>query len=312
MIQFAAVENSDVKEGRINEHHKPVMLNEVLQYLKPAEGMVVVDGTMGLGGHAAQILPYLGSSGRYIGIDQDQSSLETAKINLQHFETPITFIHENFRYVDRVLEELGVKNIDGMIFDLGLSSFQLDNPERGFSLRSDGPLDMRLDQNNPVCAYDLINSLSEKELINVLQNYGEERWSKMIARRLVNERNKNPLETTKQLRQLIMRAMPSGRARQKIHPATRTFQALRIAVNRELEALEEVIPKIIPYLKTGGRLLIISFHSLEDRIVKNMFKDFLKEEKLEILTKKPIVPTDQEIEENPRSRSAKLRVAEKI
>ena len=221
-------------------------------------------------------------------------------------------IQSDFRSIDQILEKEGIQKVDGMLFDLGISSYQLENPQRGFSLKLEGPLDMRMDKKSYISAYDLVNSLSEQEIASILRNFGQERWHNRIARYLVQQREKNPIESTKDLSDTVLKAIPHRYKNQRIHPATRTFQAFRIAVNRELEALEMVMGKCIRYLKVGARLCVISFHSLEDKIVKEKFRYFAKEETLKLITKKPLRPTEHEIEENPRARSARLRVAEKI
>ena len=291
--------------------HAPVMNREVLEYLNLRPGQCVVDCTLGLGGHALGIAEKIGSEGCLIGIDRDNESLQMAKEALKAFPGISHFVYEDFRHFDEILKRLGIAEIDGILFDLGISSFQLENPERGFGIKTDGPLDMRMDQHSYISAYDLVNSLSENEISSILRNFGEERWHKRIARRLVQEREKKPFESTQELSQAVLRAMPY-RSKERIHPATRTFQAFRIAVNRELEALDAVLTKCIAYLRKGGRICVISFHSLEDRIVKNKFRDFSKAGQLKLIFKKPLRPNEEEILNNSRSRSARLRAAERI
>ena len=295
-----------------NVPHIPVMLQEVIEYLKPELGDVFIDGTVGLGGHAKAIAQIIGPSGRLIAVDKDKQSLQIAREALKDLSTPCNFIYDDFRNIDTILGQLKIRQVDGILLDLGISSFQLDNPQRGFSFRFEGPLDMRMDQDNQFSASDLINSLSEKEIDSILKEYGEERWHHRIARYLVAERKKGPIQTTEQLSKIVLRAMPHGRSWQKIHPATRTFQALRIAVNKELENLQTVLDKCVEVLKVGGRMGVISFHSLEDRIVKWKFRQFAEDGKFRIMTKKPLKPSSIEEIQNPRARSACFRVAERV
>ncbi|MCD4779333.1 MAG: 16S rRNA (cytosine(1402)-N(4))-methyltransferase RsmH [Candidatus Omnitrophica bacterium] len=288
------------------------MLQEALTYLNPQPEGIFVDGTLGLGGHSRAILQQIGPKGRLIGLDCDASAIEIAKKNLIDFNNQCLFIHSNYRDLCKQLQARQIKQIDGLLVDLGLSSFQIDDPERGFSLRSMGPLDMRMDQSEQFSAFDLIHSLSEKELDSILDNFGQERWHHRIARLLVAQRSKQPIETTQDLTRIVLSALPAKRNRQKIHPATRTFQAIRIAVNRELESLEALLKESEFLLKKGGRIAVISFHSLEDRIVKNVFRDWGKEGKYQVLLKKPLRPTEEEVKQNPRARSARLRAVERI
>jgi len=292
--------------------HIPVMPEEVLKYLRLKTGSCIVDSTVGTGGHAFKILQKIGPKGYLICIDRDVDSLAFAEERLKGFTGSCSFIHQDFRHIDSILDDLGAHEVDGMIFDLGISSYQLENAQRGFSLQSEGPLDMRMDQNSYISAYDLVNSLSEREIASILKVFGQERFCNRIAHCLVKQRARNPIASTQELTNTVLKAVPHTYKRQRIHPATRTFQAFRIAVNRELEALDVALDKCIPYLKKGARLCIISFHSLEDRIVKEKFRYFSKEHKLKIITKKPLRASEKEINENPRSRSARLRVAEKI
>jgi len=290
--------------------HVSVLSKEVLELLRPEKGNVALDSTLGSGGHTEKILKLIGSEGKLIGIDKDNEALERTKKRFAKSSASCEFIHEDFRNIDKVLEGLGIKHIDAALFDLGLSSEQLEDPERGFSFKEDGPLDMRFDRmETRLCAYDFVNHLTEKEIAQILYKFGEERHSRRIARGIVYARKKKPIATTKELADLVLRSTSRGHGWQKIHPATRAFQALRIAVNQELFALEEALDKAIGFLKGGGRICVISFHSLEDRIVKNKFKKLAHEGTIEILTKKPICPTEEEVKENPRARSAKLRAA---
>jgi len=291
--------------------HIPVMQKEVLEHLNLLPGSCVVDCTLGAGGHALEILKTIGQNGQYVGIDRDGESLEYAKERLKNFSSQCRFVKSDFRHVDEVLASLKIFEIDGILLDLGISSYQLENPERGFSIKSEGPLDMRMDQESYISAYDLVNSLPEKEISSILKNFGEERWHHRIAAYLVRERARNPIETTRDLREVVLKAIPRRFQNEKIHPATRTFQAFRIAVNRELEALEMTLEKGVEYLKDKARICVISFHSLEDRIVKEKFRNFSKSGTLRLITKKPLEPSAEEAGRNPRARSAKLRVAER-
>lgn len=291
--------------------HIPVMLNEVIEYLQPKPGHIIVDGTLGLGGHAEVIADIIGPQGQLIGIDRDAQALEQARENLKKYRDRCHFVHRDYRYMDKILETLNIQKVDGVLLDLGLSSFQLDNPERGFSFRNDGPLDMRMDQDSPLSAFDLVNSLSEKEISSILKEFGQERWHQRIARYVVHQRSQKPIETTKELSDIVLRAMPHGKKREKIHPATRTFQAVRIAVNRELEGLEEALDKCTDVLKIGARIAVIAFHSLEDRIVKQKFRSLAKCGNLNLVVKKPLRPGEGEAGVNPRARSARLRIAER-
>lgn len=288
------------------------MREEIARYLNLNPGKVVLDCTVGLGGHAQEILKMITPNGRLIGVDRDADSLSAAENNLKNFGGFYTLVKDDFRHLDRILENLKVQNIDGILFDLGISSFQLDNPRRGFSIREDGPLDMRMDKDSYISAYDLVNSLSETEISGILKNFGQERWHNRIAHYMVQQRNRSPIATTKELSDLVIKAVGYKYSEQKIHPATRTFQAFRIAVNRELESLDMALDKAISFLNKGGRICVISFHSLEDKIVKEKFRYFARENVLKIITKKPLRPTEEEIADNSRSRSARLRVAERI
>lgn len=293
-------------------YHVPVMRNEVVKYLNLKPGMCIVDGTLGLGGHAYEILKAIGHSGHLIGVDRDAESLALAKERLKEFADNCHFIQSDFRNLDAVLSQLNIQEVDGILLDLGISSYQLENSERGFSIKAEGPLDMRMDKHSYISAYDLVNSLSEKEISSILKNFGEERWHQRIARFIIKEREKSPIESTSDLSRVILRAVPRRFQNQKIHPSTRTFQAFRIAVNRELEALETILDKCVSLLKNQARICVISFHSLEDRIVKEKFRQFAGKGSLRPVEKKPVYPTEEEMSANPRSRSAKLRIAERI
>lgn len=293
--------------------HKPVMCKEVIEFLNLRPGLTIVDATVGLGGHALKILEKIFPDGRLIGIDRDADSLLIAKENLKKFIGNVDLVHADFRHIDKVLSGLNIKKIDGILFDLGVSSYQLNFQERGFSFRYDAPLDMRMDKTSYISAYDLVNNLTEKEISDILWSFGQERWHNRIAKFVVKERSRYPVATTSQLRDIILKAIPykfSGS--QRIHPATRTFQALRIAVNRELEALTEALTCVPELLKKGSAICAISFHSLEDRIVKYNFKENALNGLYRIITKKPLQPAEDEVADNPRARSAKMRAAGKI
>ncbi len=294
--------------------HVPVMLREVLDFLKLAPGQTIVDATLGTGGHALEILKRITPKGRLIGIDRDENSLNLCRQRLSEFKDNTEFVHANFVDLDQVLNNLGIENIDGIVFDLGISSYQLQDAQRGFSFQEEGPLDMRLDKSSYICAYDLVNNLNENEISAMLWNFGQERWHNRIAHLLVQERRNEPICTTKQLANLVMRAIPHRyrRSYYRIHPATRTFQAVRIAVNRELEILESAIKKAVDILRKQARICVISFHSLEDRAIKHTFRALKADGLIDIITAKPLTPGSGEIEANPSSRSSKFRVAERI
>lgn len=283
--------------------HVAVLFQEVITALAPRDGGRYIDGTIGAGGHAAGILEASAPNGRLLGLDADPSALAIAAQNLARFGDRALLVHSNYDRLREVAAANGFVPVDGIVLDLGLSSIQLADTQRGFSFTSDGALDMRMNPQEPTTAADLVNTLDEKSLADILFKFGEERASRRIARAIVAAR---PIHTAAQLARVIEQTM--GR-RGRLHPATRTFQALRIAVNRELERLEQVLPHIVEVLAPGGRVAIITFHSLEDRIVKNFFRS---SDRLRVLTKHPVRPTQAEIANNPRSRSAKLRIAEKI
>lgn len=294
--------------------HTPVMVKEVLDYLNLAAGKIIVDATIGTGGHSQAILERIQPHGKLIGIDRDKESLEVARKRLEKFCPDSHFVYGNFSEIGTILKNLKLKKIDGILFDLGVSSFQLEDLNRGFSFQHEGPLDMRLDKNSYISAYDLVNNLNEDEISTLIWNFGQERWHNRIAHLLVKEREKRPIATTLELANIVTRAVPYRyRYRHyRIHPATRTFQAVRIAVNRELENLETAISQAIKFLAQGARICVISFHSLEDRVVKLSFRKAAAEKVLNIITPKPLTTTEAEIKENPSSRSAKLRVAERL
>ena len=307
-------------------HHVSVLLNECIEALEIKSDGIYVDGTLGGAGHSKEICKHLEVSGQLIGIDQDIDAIEASKIKLASQKCQVKLIESNFSDVKRQLENNGVGLIDGMLLDLGVSSHQLDVPERGFSYMHDAPLDMRMDQEQKLTAYDVVNTYSQEELNNIIKQYGEDRWSKRISQFICEHRLQEPIKTTYELVEIIKKAVPKGARRDGPHPAKRTFQAIRIEVNNELGIIESTILDIVKLLKPGGRLCIITFHSLEDRIVKQTYKQLedpcicprefpvcmcKKESSIKIITRRPILPTDEEIAQNPRSRSAKLRVLEK-
>ena len=306
--------------------HKSVLLHETVDSLNIRPDGIYVDGTLGGGGHASLVCSRLGENGRLIGIDQDADAIAAATERLKPYGGRVTIVRNNYENIDTVLAELGISGVDGIYLDLGVSSYQLDTAERGFTYREDAPLDMRMDQRNAETAADIVNGYSEMELYRIIRDYGEDRFAKNIAKHIVRARQEKPLETTGELIEVIKAAIPAKIRATGGHPAKRTFQAIRIELNKELEVLEHSIDKMIGLLNPGGRLSIITFHSLEDRIVKNKFKenenpcvcppDFPvcmcgRKSRGRVVTRKPIVPTGQEIEENKRSKSSKLRVFEK-
>lgn len=292
--------------------HIPIMLKEVLDYLNLAPGKIIVDATIGTGGHSLAILERIMPGGRLIGIDRDKESSAISKERLRKFADAYDFVYGNFMDIDEILKSLNVESVDGILFDLGVCAFQLDNPERGFSFQYEGPLDMRMDRSSYISAYDLVNNLTEEEISSLLWNFGQERWHNRIARLLVKVREKHPIRTTLELSNIVLRAIPYKHRHYRIHPATRTFLGIRIAVNRELETLEVAIDKAIKLLSRTARICVISFHSLEDRVVKLKFRQAASFGLINIITPKPLIPTHSEVKVNPSSRSAKLRVAERL
>ncbi|MDD5097573.1 MAG: 16S rRNA (cytosine(1402)-N(4))-methyltransferase RsmH [Candidatus Omnitrophica bacterium] len=294
--------------------HIPAMLHEVVDHLALMPGQLIVDATLGTGGHSLEILKRITPGGKLIGIDRDEDSLNICRQRLSDFNGSFELVHANFVDLDQVLGKLGIDKIDGIIFDLGISTFQLKNAQRGFSFQEEGPLDMRLDKDSYISAYDLVNNLNESEISDMLWSFGQERWHNRIAHLMIQERKLAPITTTRQLADLVVKAIPHRyrRSHYRIHPATRTFQAVRIAVNRELEIIESAIKKAVAILKTQARICVISFHSLEDRAVKLTFRQLKAEGLINIITPKPLTPLFSEIEANPSSRSSKFRVAERI
>jgi 16S rRNA (cytosine1402-N4)-methyltransferase len=289
--------------------HLPVLLQEVIEYLKCQPAGIYVDGTVGSGGHAEAILERSSPTGKLIGLDWDEEAIQRARKKLALFGRRVELREKNFKDLRRVLELLSVQAVDGILLDLGVSTEQLEDRERGFSFRWEGPLDMRMSRETKIKAQDLLQRLSVSELSEILRQYGEERWANRIAKAIVRRRQTEPIHTTRELLQVLEKSLPRPFHRGRIHPATRTFQALRIAVNEELNNLQTFLDQCPDLLHPGGRLCIISFHSLEDRIVKDHFRRWAS---FRILTPKPVVPSSEEVFLNPRARSAKLRVAEKL
>lgn len=306
--------------------HVSVLYNEALEGLNIKKDGIYIDGTLGGAGHSKGILDRL-DTGKLIGIDQDINAINNAKKKLKEYEDKVILVHNNFKNIKSILKDLNIDAVDGVLLDLGVSSYQLDEASRGFSYMQDAPLDMRMDEFSKISAWDIVNNYSEEELNRIISEYGEERWSKRIAKFIVNERIDKSIDTTRELVSVIKKAIPKGARNDGPHPGKRTFQAIRIEVNKELSILKDAILDISSILHTKGRICIITFHSLEDRIVKNTFKYLYKDcicpteypicrcdkkREIKIITKKPIMPSQYEIETNPRARSAKLRIAQKI
>ena len=306
--------------------HKSVLLEETIEGLNIRPDGIYVDGTLGGAGHASEVCKRLSAKGRFIGIDQDQDAIIAAGERLAAYEQA-TIIRSNYCYMVPELARLGIHKVDGILLDLGVSSYQLDNEERGFTYRADAPLDMRMDQRQTMTASDIINGYEEKELYRIIRDYGEDKFAKNIARNIAAAREKSPVRTTGELTEIIRSSIPMKMQAKSGHPAKRTFQAIRIELNRELDVLRDSLDGMIDLLGDGGRICIITFHSLEDRIVKTIFRknenpctcppDFPvcvcgKQSKGKVITRKPILPSSAEMEENPRSKSAKLRIFEKV
>ena len=308
-------------------HHIPILRDTVVSLLAPQRGGTFVDGTLGGGGHAEAVLERLPEGGRLYGIDRDGAAIEAASLRLARFGEAFTAIRGNFFDMKRLLAGQGVMEADGILLDLGVSSHQLDTPERGFSYHEDAPLDMRMDPSAPLSAYDVVNGYPAEALARIIREYGEERYAMRVANAIVREREKAPLDSTVRLAEIVKRAMPAPARREQQHPARRTFQALRIEVNGELAGLSDALTDAHDLLRSGGVAAVITFHSLEDRIVKQAFKTFEspctcdprapictcgKKPTARMLTKKPIVAEEAELKENPRARSAKLRAIQKL
>lgn len=292
----------------VEQIHRSVLLDECMGFLDPRPGRIYVDGTLGLGGHSREILARSGPDGKVIAFEWDESALLRSTERLQTYAERLTIVRRNFADLALGLDELGVREIDGLLIDIGLSSLQLDMGERGFSFQRDEPLDMRMDNRNRTSARDILATCSEQELADIFYYYGEERQARPIAAAICEYRAHEKIEGTRQLVSIVAHAVPKRFHPKKIHVATKVFQALRIAVNTELENLARILDDGVRFLKPGARFCVISFHSLEDRIVKRKFKN---NELLEVLTAKPVVPSAEEVDGNPRSRSARLRVAQK-
>ncbi len=326
-VQVAApVPSANAGHGLAATEHLTVLLQEAVDLLAPRSGGIYVDGTLGGGGHAEEVLRRSGPDGVLVGLDQDAEALERAQRRLAEFGGRAVLRRANFRDVGEILAGLGIGSVDGILLDLGLSWFHLGSPERGFSFLVDGPLDMRMDSRSSITAADLVNTLSRQELAGILREYGEEQKANIIAKAIERARSRGPITRTVQLAQIVASVFPAYPPR-RIHPATLTFQALRIAVNDELGALRDGLASMITALRPGGRVAVISFHSLEDRIVKQTFVEHAKacvcpprlavcrcnkQADLKVLTKRPVTASEQEIARNPASRSAKLRAAEKL
>lgn len=306
--------------------HKSVLLDESIEALQIKPDGIYVDGTLGGGGHSFEICRHLSEHGRLIGIDQDAAAIEAATRRLAEYKDRVTIVRSNYCEIRQVLGKLGITSVDGVILDLGVSSYQLDTAERGFTYREDAPLDMRMDQRQPLTAKDIVNDYSEMELYRIIRDYGEEKFAKNIAKHIVNARKEKALETTGELIHVIKAAIPMKARATGGHPAKRTFQAIRIELNRELEVLDDSLEDMVDLLNDSGRICVITFHSLEDRIVKSRFKNLEnpctcpkefpvcvcgKKPKGRVVTKKPIVPSEEELEENSRAKSSKLRVFER-
>ncbi|CAM4023631.1 16S rRNA (cytosine(1402)-N(4))-methyltransferase RsmH [Staphylococcus schweitzeri] len=306
-------------------HHISVMLNETIDYLNVKEDGVYIDCTLGGAGHALYLLNQLNDEGRLIAIDQDQTAIDNAKEVLKDHLHKVTFVHSNFRELTNILNDLNIEKVDGIYYDLGVSSPQLDIPERGFSYHHDATLDMRMDQTQELTAYDIVNNWSYEALVKIFYRYGEEKFSKQIARRIEAHREQQPITTTLELVDIIKEGIPAKARRKGGHPAKRVFQALRIAVNDELSAFEDSIEQAIELVKVDGRISVITFHSLEDRLCKQVFQEYEKgpevprglpvipeayTPKLKRVNRKPITATEEDLDDNNRARSAKLRVAE--
>lgn len=307
--------------------HKSVLLDETIEYLNVKPDGIYVDGTLGGAGHAYEVCKRLGMNGRFVGIDQDEAAIAAATKRLEPYKDKVDIVRSNYVDMKYVLEDLGIDKVDGIVLDLGVSSYQLDNAERGFTYREDVPLDMRMDQRQSKTARNIVNEYSEMELFHMIRDYGEDKFAKNIAKHIVARRKERPIETTGQLIEIIDHAIPAKIRAKGGHPAKKTFQAIRIELNRELEVLNDSLDTMIDLLNDGGRLCIITFHSLEDRIVKSIYKrnenpctcppsfpvcTCGKKPKGKMVTRKPIIPTEHEVIENKRAKSAKLRVFEKI
>ena len=307
--------------------HVPVLFNETMEYLAPVKGGIYVDGTLGGAGHSYQIAKSIMPEGVLIGIDQDENAIKASSQRLAEFGERVIIVRDNFKNIKRIVKDCGYDKVDGILLDIGVSSHQIDEDERGFSYMHDGPLDMRMDRTQSIKAEDIINDSPFAELKRIIKDYGEEKWADRIAKFICEERNSSRIQTTYQLVDVIKKAIPAAARREGGHPAKRTFQAFRIAVNDELEVLKKALVDSVDVLKPGGRLAVITFHSLEDRIVKNTFNELEKpctcppqipvcmcgkKPVVKVLTRKPITAAEEELSVNSRSKSAKLRVAQAV
>lgn len=307
-------------------NHKSVLLDETIENLNIKPDGIYVDGTLGGGGHAYEVCKRLSEKGRFIGIDQDAAAIEAASKRLKEFSDKVTIVRSNYCNMKEELHKLGIDKVDGIVLDLGVSSYQLDTADRGFSYMADAPLDMRMDQRQEITARDIVNDYSEMELFYIIKDYGEDKFAKNIAKHIVRAREEKAIETTYELNEIIKAAIPMKQRVVGGHPSKKTFQAIRIELNKELDVLKNTLDEMIDLLNDGGRICIITFHSLEDRIVKNIFRknenpctcpsDFPvcvcgKKSKGKVITRKPILPSEEELEENRRSKSSKLRVFER-
>lgn len=318
--------NNRTGSETVKFEHKSVLLNETIEGLNIKENGIYVDGTLGGAGHSSQITKRLGKDGRLIGIDQDAAAIEAATQVLAPYSDKVTIVRNNYCNMVNILKEMGIKGVDGILLDLGVSSYQLDTPDRGFSYREDAPLDMRMDQRKQLTAKDIVNEYSEFDLYRIIRDYGEDKFAKNIARHIVAQREKKPIETTFELNEIIKASIPAKVRMKGGHPSKKTFQAIRIELNKELEVLSDSLNDMIDFLNPGGRMCVITFHSLEDRIVKTIMKNNEnpctcppsfpvcvcgKKSKGRVITRKPIVPSQAELDENSRSKSSKLRIFER-
>ncbi len=318
--------NNRTGSETVKFEHKSVLLNETIEGLNIKENGIYVDGTLGGAGHSSQIAKRLGKDGRLIGIDQDAAAIEAATQVLAPYSDKVTIVRNNYCNMVNILKEMGIKGVDGILLDLGVSSYQLDTPDRGFSYREDAPLDMRMDQRKQLTAKDIVNEYSEFDLYRIIRDYGEDKFAKNIARHIVAQREKKPIETTFELNEIIKASIPAKVRMKGGHPSKKTFQAIRIELNKELEVLSDSLNDMIDFLNPGGRMCVITFHSLEDRIVKTIMKNNEnpctcppsfpvcvcgKKSKGRVITRKPIVPSQAELDENSRSKSSKLRIFER-
>lgn len=292
--------------------HQTVLLDETIRYLAPEQGDIILDATVGGGGHSERIIREVAPDGRVIGIDRDATALEEAEKRLGQFKENIDLVRSDFRDLKKILAGLGIGLIDGIIFDLGVSSFQLDRSDKGFSYKNEGPLDMRMDNTQPLTAETVVNEFAAEQIADILKEFGEERYSRIIAGEIVKRRKGGRINTTRQLAGIIEDVVGSRYRGQRLDAPVRSFQALRIFVNDELGSLKEALDESVSVLKVGGRIVVISFHSLEDRIVKRAFREMSSKKQLNPLTKKPVRPGEDEIKRNRRARSARLRAAERI